>query len=307
MDRICRSSPRSWPLRYDKTSRSQIDLTKRAGKGTPTQKRLRQFVTQRARTGDSPLAGYLFSIVFSITVLFVWEVVIRATGIPGYLLPAPSAIVKQIFLTRGFLIFHSIATGQAILWGFLLGSIFSITFAVVVVYVPVARQLFMPTVIFLQTMPKVALAPLFLVWIGWGTLTNVLITAMICFFPVLVNLIAGLDDVRRDEIRLMQSYNASKWQIFRHVQIYRALPYLFAGLKLASILAVTGAVVAEFVAGHNGLGFWVVTKYSEFRIPDMFAGILLLGIMGVVVYGIVDAVHRIMTPWQEKRDVSTGV
>jgi NitT/TauT family transport system permease protein len=153
-------------------------------------------------------------------------------------------------------------------------------------------------------MPKVALAPLFVIWFGFGMTTNIIYTALVAFFPVLVNFVQGLEDVNLSEQRLMASYNASKWQIFRHVHLYRSLPYIFAGLKMAAVLALIGAVVSEFVAGDGGLGYYMVQTQNLLRTKEAFAALIILTLMGLVFYLAIDVLHRLLMPWA--RDTEVG-
>src|SRR5439155_6102492 len=128
--------------------------------------------------------------------------------------------------------------------------------------------------------------------------------ALIVFFPVLVNFVQGLADINVNEERLMHSYNASRWQMFRHVQLYRALPYLFAGLKLTAVLALIGAVVAEYVMGDGGLGYYLVQAQSLLRTKQAFAALVILSVMGLVFYTAIDRIQRQVAPWA--KDPSVG-
>jgi len=237
----------------------------------------------------------------------VWESLVWFLKIPPYLLPRPSAIAIAIVAAFPSLLRHTYASLQATVGGFAAGAIVSMVLGPLVIYNGLAKRAFMPTIIFLNALPKVALAPIIVVWLGFGMLTNVTITATVAFFPILVNFIAGLEDIREEEYRLMASYNASKWQVFRHVQLYRSLPYLFAGFKVGIVLAVIGTVVAEFVAGKEGLGYWVFVKMNYFQTQDMFGGVVLLGFMSVLLYGVVEALQGFLMPWQKSKTTVSNI
>lgn len=234
----------------------------------------------------------------------IWEVASNVLAIPRYLAPKPSEIFAAMVSERQFLIHHGRVTAIEMLAGFAVSSLFSIAFGLLVVYWAPAKRLFMPYMIVIKTMPKVALAPLFVIWFGFGITTNIIYTALIAFFPVLVNFIQGLEDVNPSETRLMASYNASTWQLFRHVHLYRSLPYLFAGLKMAAVLALIGAVVSEFVAGDGGLGYYMVQTQNLLRTTQAFAALIILTIMGFVFYSVIDLLHRLLMPWA--RDTEVG-
>jgi NitT/TauT family transport system permease protein len=231
------------------------------------------------------------------------EPLLSALKVPGYLLPRPTQILAALVDQRALLWMHLQVTAIEAFGGFVVGSLFSIGFGFLVVYSPVVKAAVMPYMVLIQTMPKIALAPLFVIWLGIGLRTNVVYTALIAFFPVLVNFVQGLEDVNQNELRLMESYNASKWQLFRHVHLYRALPYLFAGLKMAGVLSIIGAVVSEFVASDGGLGYYMVQSQNLLRTSDAFAAFTVLTVMGWAFYILIDLVHRRVTPWRVGGDV----
>jgi NitT/TauT family transport system permease protein len=264
-------------------------------------------VAPPSRRAAAWLNRYGYLATFLALLLVCWHFVTTTGRVAEYLLPQPAQIVQALIETRQLLLGHTLFTLGSTLGGFVLGGLFSMLFGALIVFNEPARRTFMPTIVFLQAMPKVALAPLFVVWLGFGSLTNVVITATVSFFPILVNFIAGMEDIHENELRLMRSYNASRWQIFRHVQIYRALPYLFAGFKMGIILAVIGAVVAELVVGKSGLGYWTFLKMSYFQTADMFAALVLLGVVSVGLYWSVELVQRLTMPWRAEEDASTGV
>jgi NitT/TauT family transport system permease protein len=239
-----------------------------------------------------------------VTLFAIWEGVAIWLAVPRYLVPRPSEIFAAVVSERQFLLKHGWITAVEMLAGFALGSLFSVAFGLLVVYWPPAKRLIMPYMVVIKTMPKVALAPLFIIWFGFGLKTNIIYTALIAFFPVLVNFVQGLEDVNPSESRLMASYNASRWQMFRHVHLYRSLPYLFAGLKMAAVMALIGAVVSEFVAGDGGLGYYMVQTQNRLRTSEAFAALMILTLMGLAFYSAIEVLHRRLTPWA--RDTEVG-
>jgi NitT/TauT family transport system permease protein len=234
-----------------------------------------------------------------------WELASYLLSIPRYLVPRPSEIGAAIVAERQALLNHGRLTAIEMLAGFALGSAFSLAFGLLVVYWPPAKRLFMPYMVVLKATPKVALAPLFVIWFGFGIKTNIIYTALIAFFPVLVNFIQGLEDVRTGEARLMASLNASTWQTFRQVHLYRSLPYLFAGLKMAAVLALIGAVVSEFVAGDGGLGYYMVQMQNVLKTTEAFAALVVLALMGLTFYAALDGLQRLLMPWAQHTEVGS--
>ena len=247
----------------------------------------------------------LVPLLSPLALLGLWELASHLLAIPRYLVPKPSEIAVAMVGERQALLNHGRLTALAMLAGFSLGAAFSIAFGLLVVYWPPAKRLLMPYMVLLKATPKVALAPLFVIWFGFGIRTNIIYTALIAFFPVLVNFVQGLEDVRAGEARLMASLNASTWQTFRHVHLYRALPYLFAGLKMAAVLALIGAVVSEFVAGDGGLGYYMVQQQNLLRTTEAFAALVVLALMGLAFYAALDALQRLLTPWSSGIEVSS--
>jgi NitT/TauT family transport system permease protein len=242
----------------------------------------------------------LTPVVSGIVVLALWEGISRGLAVPAYLVPSPSAILGALVEQRLVLLHHTRLTVVETLGGFVVGSLFSIAFGLLVVHWPFAKAVVMPYMIVIQTTPKVALAPLFIIWFGFGLTTNIIYTALIAFFPVLVNFVQGLEDVNPNEQRLMATYNASTWQLFRHVHLYRSLPYLFAGLKMAAVLALIGAVVSEFVAGDGGLGYYMVQAQALLRVKEAFAALAILAVLGLLFYLLIDAIQRLVAPWARR-------
>lgn len=259
--------------------------------------------TSRGRQ-NSRLRGYLTSlgpIGGIVLLLLAWEIVTVLLSVPHYLLPRPSRIAQSFADQWPYLKTHTLVTLKETLGGFVLGAGFSVAAALFTVYVPSAKRLVTPYLTIIQALPKVALAPLFVIWFGFGLQTNIIFTSLICFFPVFVNFITGLQDFNESEHRLMASYNATKWQVFRHVSFYRALPYLFAGLKLASVLAVIGAIVSEFYAGDSGLGYFMVQMQNQIRTSETFAALLLLTGIALLFFELFEMLQRIITPWWRAR------
>jgi NitT/TauT family transport system permease protein len=169
------------------------------------------------------------------------------------------------------------------------------------------NRLIYPYVVAFQTVPKVALAPIIVVWFGFGIWSKVMMSLLICFFPVAVNTIDGLNSVRPEQIMLMRSYRATGWQIFRIVQLANALPYIFAGLDVGIVLSVIGTIVGEFVGTTTGLGRVLLDYNFSFDIAGVFATLVVLSLMGVVLHALLRAIQRRVIFWQQQDGHSFGL
>ena len=243
--------------------------------------------------------------IFLILFIGAWQIVTRLFKIPTYILPSPIEIVSKGIAIWPTLAISVLVTLKSVLIGFVVGSAVGMVFGFCMVYYPLVRKIFLPYIVAFQTMPKIGLAPLFIIWFGFGILTNILIVSALSFFPVLVNFVTGLDQFNENEERLMASYNASKNQSFFHVRLFRALPFLFTGLQLGIILSITGAIVAEFIAGNAGLGYLTILANNNLETEMMFCALVLLGLLGFALYHIVTFFKSALMPWIAKSETLT--
>ena len=230
----------------------------------------------------------------------LWEVLARWSGVPSWLLPAPSAIGAAMVDWRGELTLHFMVTLYEVLIGFALSIVVSIPLAVAVVYSPFLQNTIYPILLALQSMPKVAIAPLLVLWIGFGLLPKILVVFLVCFFPIVVATASGLSAVPPALIDLIRSLSATSYQTFIKIRFPTAIPHIFVGLKIAITFAVIGAVIGEFVGSDQGLGYLILISTSQSRTPLAFGALLLLTIMSIVLYYAVEFVERLVVPWAPK-------
>ena len=238
--------------------------------------------------------------------LLIWEVLCRALDVKTYLLPTPSRIWEELVKQGPGLVEHTWLTTYEMLLGFILAAVIGILLAVLIVSSPVFERSIMPVLIFSQTIPKIAIAPLFIVWFGFGPTAKVLVAFLICFFPIVIDTAVGLRSVSPDMLNLARSMGASWWDIFVKIRVPTALPYIFSGLKVAITLAVVGAVVGEFVGSTKGLGYILLKANGELQTPLLFAAITILTIIGIVFYYVLEAAERVMIPWHVSRRGQEG-
>jgi NitT/TauT family transport system permease protein len=229
--------------------------------------------------------------------LVLWQLVIVVFKIPPYLIPTPVAVVKQLIAEWPKLLRESLVTTYATLGGFGLSILFGIPMALLIAYSRTTESFVYPLLVFSQSVPKVAIAPLFVVWFGFGIIPKVIAAFLLGFFPVVVSTVAGFKSVERDMIDLARSMKASRLQIFMRISLPHALPSIFAGLKVSVTLAVVGAVVGEFVGSNSGIGYVLQIANGNFDLPLMFAALTVLSFIGVLLFSAVDLVERFMIPW----------
>lgn len=229
-----------------------------------------------------------------IALVAVWELLCRALNIPVFLIPAPSQVAWRLYEKRDLYLIHTWTTLYETTAGFLLAVVFGILCAAIIVVIPKLRDIVMPLLLVAQLVPKVAIAPLLLIWFGYGLFPKVLVAFLVAFFPIVVNGASGLASVQPELLDLGHSLQASRWQTFWKFRIPTALPELFSGMKVAVTLAIIGAIIGEFVGGNRGLGYLIIVANQELDTPLAFAAIFLLSVAGIALYAIVEMLERML-------------
>jgi NitT/TauT family transport system permease protein len=248
----------------------------------------------------------IFPILLSIGLLVIWEFAVDLFKIPAFLFPAPSDILAACRDNAALLLRESRVTTVEILLGYFLSIVVGIPLALAIFQWPVFAKSIYPLLISSQAMPKVAIAPLFVVWFGFGFVPKVLIAFLIAFFPIVINTVMGLSSIEQEKIFLARSMGLSGFQTFRLIRFPNALPSIFAGLKISITLAVVGAVVGEFVGGDSGLGYQLMVANGAMNTPLLFAGVLALTILGLVLYGIIEMIEHFAMPYRERVTGAAG-
>jgi NitT/TauT family transport system permease protein len=232
-----------------------------------------------------------------LVLVVLWEVACRTFQVPSFLVPAPSAIGAKLYEKRNLYFGHTWITLYETVAGFALAVATGVIAAALIVVVPPVRDVIMPLLLIAQLVPKVAIAPILLIWFGYGLLPKVLIAFLVAFFPIVVNVASGLAAVERELLDLGRSLEATRWQIFWKFRMPTALPELFSGMKIAITLAVIGAVIGEFVGGNRGLGYLILVANQDLDTPLAFAALLILSIVGIVLYALIELAERLLIPW----------
>jgi len=266
-------------------------------------------MTQNHPHEDAKTYKLLRPVGFIVVLCFAWEIIVVYLQIPAFLLPTPSMIMLEIWENLSFLQPHFFTTFYEVIIGFITAVLIGIFVAILLAYSEFLRSTLLPVLVFLQTTPKVAIAPLFVVWFGFGLLPKVVIAFLVCFFPITINMSVGLTLVEQDVLRLVRSYKATPWQTFRKIRFPNSLPYLFAGMKIAVPLAVVGAIVGEFVGADRGLGYVILLANADLKTELLFAAIFCLAIMGMLLFGAVALLERLLVPWSlsEEIEIHSGM
>jgi NitT/TauT family transport system permease protein len=226
-----------------------------------------------------------------------WELCCRSARIPVWLLPSPVAIVRETWQWADRIPSHLWVTFYEIIGGFAFSVLVGVPIAVAVVYSPLLRRIVYPILLVVQSVPKVALAPLFLIWVGYGPRSNILVAAIVAFFPMVVNTATGLESVEPELLQLTSALQASPLQVFWKVRLPWALPYIFSGMKVAMSLSVIGAVVGEFVGSDKGLGYLILTASSNMNTAIVFGMMAVLSALGIAVFWAVCLAETLLCPW----------
>lgn len=239
-------------------------------------------------------------IVFYAATLLLWEGVVRLFDVPDWLVPAPSQILAVITDKNAVMLYHTLVTLQETLLGFALALVLGVACAIGIVHFPILRDTLYPSLIMFNSFPKVAIAPLFVVWIGVGIESKIANAFLTAVFPIVLNTIMGLTHMDPELLELVRSMSKSRWVLFRKIRFPYSLPYVFAGCKIAISLAVIGAIVGEFISGRSGLGYLVLSANNYFNTPMAFAALLYLVVMSLALYGMVILAEKLMLPWYRR-------
>ena len=236
-------------------------------------------------------------LVLVAVLLALWEAYVRLADVNPVLLPGPVRIVEALWTYRADALRHALPTVIETLVGFAFAVVLAIAAAAAMDRAPVVRRAVEPILVTSQTIPVVAIAPLFLLWFGFGLAPKVLVVILVTFFPIVVALLDGLRSAPPEAADLMRSYGATDGQAFRHLRWPTALPALFTGLRISAVYAVIGAVFGEYVGAREGLGIWMQLSQNAFRTDLVFAAIVVTAALSLVLYAIVGALRRLVIPW----------
>lgn len=240
---------------------------------------------------------WLYPLASILALIVVWQLAVTALAVPSYLLPGPMVVAQSLAENSSYLIGHAIVTATEVLAGFGMSILIGLPIAIVIVLSKRIEEAVYPLLVASQTIPKIAIAPLFVVWFGFGIMPKILISLLIGFFPVVIAAVAGMLSVDPEIVKMLRSMGASRFQLLVKVRLPAAMPSIFSGLKIAATLSVVAAVVGEFVGSNSGLGYVLLVATGAINTPLIFAAIVLLIVMGVVLFYAINILEVVAMPW----------
>ncbi|GAA5233562.1 ABC transporter permease [Verticiella sediminum] len=241
----------------------------------------------------------LISFVGFLVLIAFWEASVRLFSVPEYILPPPSLVAVSLYrgIASGTLIYNFGYTAFQTLMGFMIAAVVGVLIGTLVTQFKILDLVVYPWVVSIQTLPKVAIAPLIIVWAGYGIQSKIIIVMLSSLFPILVNTIVGMRSCDQGKLDLMRSLQATRWETFRKVQLPSALPFIFAGLNVSIIFAILGSIVGEFVGSRAGLGNLILEANVQFNVALIFAILVILGLFGLTLSTIMRAIQRRVLFW----------
>lgn len=240
-----------------------------------------------------------WSALFFLSILVLWQLILPLLNIPSYLLPTPLEIFAEFQKRGGFIFGHFLPTFYETILGFLIGALVGVVSALGIVYSRILWITIYPSLVVIGSVPRIAIAPLILIWLGIDSIwSKVTIAFLVAFFPMVVNSVVGFSQIEGDMLDLAKTMGMKPWTEFRKIRLPNSIPYLFAGFKASIALAVIGAVVAEFVSGQQGLGYVIIIGNNNLNAALIFAAITLLSIMSLGLFGIIVGLEKVLMPWR---------
>lgn len=247
---------------------------------------------------DRTARRWLPALLIVLAILAAWEAYVRIFDVQTWLLPAPSAIAVALVQDAGLLWYHTRATLTEIIVGFGVALACGVLLATAIGISRTLERALYPFIIASQTIPIIVIAPMLLIWVGYGLAPKVIVVALISFFPIVVNMVDGLKSVDRDMVNLMRTLGANRRQVFFKVQVPTSLPYLFSGMRVAIAVSVIGAVIGEWVGSSEGLGYLMLRSKPQFLTERVFASIVILSLLGIGLFASIGILERIAIPWR---------
>lgn len=246
----------------------------------------------------------LLPMTFLIGLLLIWEAIIDFGGIEKYIMPAPLDIIKTTISEFTNLLPHIYITVYESLVGFAIAIVLAVILATIMDLFPIIRKGIYPILIISQTIPVIALAPLFIIWFGFGVLPKIIVVVIVCFFPIVINISDGLQNVDIDLINHFKLMGASKFKIFTHLKLPYGILNFFSGVRIAATYSIMGAVIGEWLGGDKGLGVYMTRARSTYALDKMFAAIIMIVLLSMIIFFIIGVIEKIVTPWN--RNINRG-
>jgi len=247
------------------------------------------------------ILSFLPALLIILSLVLSWEFCVYIFDIQKWLLPSPSSVLKDLINNPIIFLNHTYVTLIEIFIGFMLAVIIGILLASLIVMFNIVEKSLYPLLIASQTIPIIVIAPILLVWIGYGLLPKVIVVALISFFPIVVNTVDGMKSIDRDLLNLLRTMGANKWQIFTKIRIPNCLPFFFSGARVAATLSVIGAVIGEWVGASEGLGYLMIRSKPLFLTERVFVAIFILSLIGILLFLLLLIIEKLSIPWANNK------
>ncbi len=235
--------------------------------------------------------------LFIVLLIFIWQFVVGQGWIEKYILPAPSDIGYTLIQIIPEIKTHLFYTLEEALIGLFLATFFAIFLAVLMENIKLLKKVVYPLVIVSQTVPIIVLAPLFVLWFGFGLLPKIIIVVLVCFFPIVISLLDGFESIDPDILNLLKSMEASSFQIFKLVKFPAAMAHFFSGLRIAATYSIMGAIIGEWVGGSNGLGVYMIRAKHSYALDKVFAVVIIIVILSMMIFKMIALLQYLLMPW----------
>jgi len=252
----------------------------------------------RRRPERAVVLGLLVPLLALLLGLLAWEVLVRLRDTPSWFIPKPTEVARELVESRALIWGHTWTTLQEMLLGLLLAFVLGVLLAVAIASSRLVERAIYPALVASQAVPIIALAPILLIWFGYGMTPKVIVVVLTCFFPIVVSMVDGLRASDADALALLRSMGASRWQIMRIVRVPAALPALFSGTRIAAAWSVIGALVGEWVGASSGLGYLMTRSASQFQTPRLYAAVFVAAALGITLFALVALAERVALPWR---------
>lgn len=245
----------------------------------------------------NPIVNSLLPLGLGVGALALWEYTVRWREIPEWILPGPIQITRTFLDTLPLMGKHTLSTMQECLAGFVLAILLAFIMAFLMEEISMVKKLLYPVIVISQTVPIVSVAPLFIIWFGYGILPKIIVVILVCFFPITISFLSGLAAVDKEYLELFRSMKATRLAMFRMVKLPLALPAFFSGLKISASYSVMGAVIGEWLGAKEGLGTYMTLSQHSFQVDRVFAAILAVTLLSMALFGVVSIIERVVIPW----------
>ncbi|MBU3128148.1 ABC transporter permease [Clostridium tagluense] len=243
----------------------------------------------------------LIPIFFQLIILFIWQIAIDKWKVPQYILPSPKDIIITLVNILPSITKHIYATLCEALIGFTISILLALILAILMDNVKLIKKCVYPILVVSQTIPIIALAPLFVIWFGFGTLPKIIVVVLVCFFPIVISLMDGLESVDTDMVNLLKTMGASKFKIFTMVKLPASTVNFFSGLRIAATYSIMGAVIGEWLGGDNGLGVYMIRAKNSYALDKVFAVIIIIVLLSMGLFGLLYLLQYFFTPWSRNK------